>query len=134
MASSLSIPETVVGQYQSWLNFTMLLNLVLEGNSKAHCRIMASFAPLISDLWNNCVILEFSKERLSVNGRIKYIRRKSIKIVQSFAVLIEIEDGIWASVYKYGWFVVGMHGNSELTGNINEFQNVGNVIWVVEKS
>ena len=32
-----------------------------------------------------------------------------------------------------GRFVVGIHGNSELTGNINECQNVGNTIWVVEK-
>ena len=78
--------------------------------------------------------MEVSKQRGSVNGRIIYIRGRSIKIVQSFAALIEIEDGIWASVEKHGSLVVGIHGNSEMTGNINKYQNVGNGIWFVVNS
>ena len=30
----------------------------------------------------------------------------------------KIENGIWDSVEKHGRFVVGIHSNSELTGNI----------------
>ena len=96
---------------------------------------MSASAPLISNLRKKgLVLLENNKERVSVNRGIRYIRSRIIKIVQYFAALVKIEDRIWASVYKHGWYVVGIHGNSELTGNINEFQNVGNVIWVIEKS
>ena len=63
---------------------------------------------------------------------IKYIRGIHIKMVQSFAALVKLWDGIWASVDKHGRLFVGIHVNSKLTGNINEFQDVDNVIWVVE--
>ena len=46
--------------------------------------------------------------------------------------LVRLENGIWASVEKHGSFVDGIHGNYELTGNINECQDFGNGIWVVE--
>ena len=45
--------------------------------------------------------------------------------------LAKLEDGIWSCVDKHGRFVVGIHGNSELIGNINEFQDVFHRIWVV---
>ena len=50
---------------------------------------------------------------------VKCIKGRSIKIVQSFAALLNIEDIVWASVYEYGKFVVSVHGNSELNGNID---------------
>ena len=76
----------------------------------------------------NLVILDDSKKRVSVNGRIKYIRGRSIKILQYFAALVKLEDGIWASVDEHGRLVVGIHGNSELTGNTNKCQNFGDGI------
>ena len=82
----------------------------------------------------NLVLLDGSKERVIVNVNIKYIRVRSIKIVQFFVALVKLEYVIWDSVCIHGRFIVGIHGNSELNGNINECQNVLNVIWVVEKS
>ena len=45
MASSLSMPYTVMGQFHSWLPLSMLLKFVLEGNPIAHCIIMEASAP-----------------------------------------------------------------------------------------
>ena len=56
-----------------------------------------------------------TNKRVIINGRIKYIRVRGIKIVQYFVVLIKPEDGIWASVDLHGRLVVGIHGNFELT-------------------
>ena len=58
---------------------------------------------------------------------------RSIKILQYFAALLKLEDGIWYSLEKHGRFVVGIHGNSELTGEISECQNVVIGICFVEK-
>ena len=53
-------------------------------------------------------------------------------MVKSFAALVKIGDGIWSSVDKHDGLVVGIHGNSGITGNINEFQYDVNGIWIVE--
>ena len=45
---------------------------------------------------------------------------RSIKILKSLAALVKLEDDIWDSVEEDGRFVVGIHGNYELTSNINE--------------
>ena len=68
----------------------------------------------------NLVLLDITKERVSVNRSIKYIRVRSIKIVQSFVAPIKLEDVIWPGVDKYGGFIVIIHGNYKLTGTINE--------------
>ena len=121
MASALSISDTVMGKFRSWFTFNMLLKFVLVRNPISRCRIMSASAPLISNLRKKgLVLLENTKERVSVNRGIRYIRSRIIKIVQYFAALVKIEDRIYASVDKHGRFVVGIHGNSELTGNINE--------------
>ena len=68
---------------------------------------------------NDLVLLDGTKETISVNGSIKYIRVRSIKIVQSLAALVKLDYMIWYSVDEHGRSVVSTHGNSELTGNIN---------------
>ena len=60
----------------------------------------------------NLVLLDSGKERVSVNGMVKYIRVRSKKIVQFFAALIIFEYGIWSIVDKHGRFFVGIHGNA----------------------
>ena len=78
------------------------------------------------------VLLEGSKGIASFNGRIKYSRDRSIKIVQPFEELVKLEDVIQSSVDKYGRFIVGIHGNFEMTGNINKCQKCCDRIWVVK--
>ena len=44
------MPETFMGEFWSWLPFTVLLKLVLEGNTIANCRILAASTPSVSAL------------------------------------------------------------------------------------
>ena len=80
------------------------------------------------------ILLDDTKEIVRVNEVIKHIRVRSTRILQSFTVLEKLEDIIWASVDEHGRFVVGIHGNSELTSNINKFQYGGNGICIVKKN
>ena len=68
----------------------MILNFVTEGNSIARCRIMEASAPSVLSLLKKLVLLDGSKEIVSVIRIIKYIRGRSIKIVQSFASLVKV--------------------------------------------
>ena len=100
-ASFLFMSETVMGKFWSWFTFNKLLNNNLEGNPIEHCIILAASAPSILDLWNIYILFfEYGKEILSVNIWSKYISVRSIKKVQSFASMVKIEYGIWASVEK----------------------------------
>ena len=85
------------------------------------------------------VLLDGSNEIVNFKGIVKYIRGRSIKMVQYFTALVKIEDEIWSSVGEHGRFVVSIHGRYVtgnikmcLTSKINECQHVGNGIWVVE--
>ena len=100
----------------------MLLDIVLEGNPIACCRILEESSPSISALWKYIIFLEGSKYRVRLNRIIEYIMGRSIKILKSLAALVKLEDDIWDSVEEDGRFVFGIHGNYELTSNINEWK------------
>ena len=78
------------------------------------------------------VILDVTKEIINVKEMIKYVMGRSIRIVKYFVALVKLEDGIWSNVDKHVRFVVCIHDKSELMCNIEECQNAGNGIWVVE--